>query len=156
MSREYILSGAFGPIFVNETGVRQEILAGIYLNESIQNTAISNIVITQDATNVYVAFDTGSDLSAGTIGFGYSIGIGAPIASWVDVAGAITHQSITVSLVALGVSSGQTLNIDVGYSLTNPSGTIVYGSSLGVAITSLVIGTKTHGRRTRIQSVLCM
>jgi large repetitive protein len=96
--------------------------------------------ISSDGTNLTVAFDTtNTDLSSGVAGFGYSVGVGVPINSWVDVAGAVLHQSIVVSLVDIGAVVGNTVNIDMGYSLTNPAGTKVYASDYGVALTTLTV-----------------
>ena len=68
-----------------------------------------------------MTFTTVTDLSSGTIGFAYSIGVGEPITEWVDVAGAASSQSIVVDYASLGAVSGNTVNILVGWSSTNPA-----------------------------------
>jgi len=42
MSREYILGGA-SPVYVNETGTRDEILAVVYVSETVATSALKTI-----------------------------------------------------------------------------------------------------------------
>jgi hypothetical protein len=40
MSREHILAGVGTPVYVSQTGTRDEILAVVYLSETVATTAI--------------------------------------------------------------------------------------------------------------------
>jgi hypothetical protein len=112
-----------------------------------RNTAsvtITGISVSTDGVNLIVAYTTSVNLTAGVAGFGYSIGAGEPITWWQDVAGAASSQYISVPLATLGISPGDIVNVDAGYSLTNPAGTILYATDEGTAITSINIGIATH------------
>lgn len=95
----------------------------------------SNIAVVSTASNLVVTFDTVTDLSTSVAGFAWSTGTDAPL-WWFDVAGAVTHQSISVPVSEFG-GTGIVVKIDPGYSLTNPqSDPHVYASQYSIDITT--------------------
>lgn len=91
-----------------------------------------SISASTDGTNLTVTFNTTVSVIDGVAGFAWSVDGSPPIVG-IDAPGAATNQSITVPLSTLGASLGNTLYIDVYYSLTNPAGTKVYASDEGKA-----------------------
>ena len=97
----------------------------------------SSLSASEDGTNLTVTFDTSIDLSGGVVGFKYGVNVDATW--WVDVAGAVTNQSVVIALAELPATGGDTINIDPGYSLTNPAGAIVYASEKSLYVGPVVV-----------------
>lgn len=89
--------------------------------------------------SVTVGFTIDRDLTTGRPGFRYSIGEGNTSYQWKDGAGTVAGpQSVTYRLADLGAVPGDVLNIDPGYSTTDPATTKVYASDSGLYPTAIV------------------
>jgi hypothetical protein len=104
----------------------------------VSGNSISSVSASDDGTDITVTFTTSIDLSGGWIGFGY--GVNALPYDTRSIPGAVSSQSIVVSLADLGATLGDTIYIDAMYSLEDPPVDWVYATDEGSSLTEYVVG----------------
>lgn len=96
---------------------------------SILTVGTTNYTLIGAANNTINTVFQASGVGAGT-------GTATPLPiNWIDGPGATSSQTIAIPLTDLGAISGNTINVQAGYSLTNPAGIKTFVGS----ITSLVM-----------------
>lgn len=124
--------------------------------------AITAATATANGTNIDVTLTSTVNLltsnggTPGVVGILYSIGVGVPPTFWQDVVAdeALNHV-FSIPFATIGAVPGDTVNVQPGFSLTNPAGAqVLWGATITVTVagdvTAPVLSSPTVGTPTSV------
>jgi hypothetical protein len=126
---------------------------------------LSNGATVVTPTTITITADSDYTLVGAVYGVEYSIGVGAPYAFSQSVAGAVTNQSIALTIADIGAVPGDTVNLRCYYNLdvlnpaNDPNNPRVYDGTFVVVLTaseSLSLVTLGYGSFSKINRVITL